>query len=560
MSEQPFETEPIEHIWRIADAWWNLKLSIEPMLATELGIKGHDHELPDISTESLDQQRSAARSLLEKAALLETADLQHDAALTLAVLKHDIEDFVARSVCRQECWLIDHLRGPQRWFLTLGQLVTIRNGADRQAYHDRLRGFDTYINSHIENLRTGLVGGLVAPQRQVQIVIGQLGSIASTPLDRDPLLIPAADSETQRLIAEVVRPAYRRYEIFLQDSVLPQAREEVGLWSLPIDANCYPELIRLETTLPLSPEEVFRIGEEETEAIHHEMKRLASHAFPGQDVSTVLKNLREDPMYMFASRDEVIALARATVSRARAALPRAFSFELEEPSHIEAIPPHAEAASPPGYFRPAAVDGSRPATYYVNAWEPRSRARYTSEALAFHECLPGHHLQTYFAQSQVDMPTFRRHLLLNVYVEGWAVYAERLADELGLYSDNVTRMGMLAYQAWRSARLVAETGIHAFGWSRTQAVDYMVFKTALTSREAENEVDRYVVWPGQGLAYSIGRTWIIRLRERAHGLGSCFSLPAFHEIILKNGALPLPLLEQEVDAWISRRRDRSPSI
>jgi uncharacterized protein (DUF885 family) len=551
MSGPPLEIIAAHQVQRLAGAWWNLKLSIEPTLATELGIAGHDHELPDISGEGLARHRSAARSLLDEAAALSAADLQCDASLTLEVLKHDIEDFVARSICRHECWLIDHLRGPQRSLLSLGQIVSIRSEEDRKAYHERLRRFDEYMSHHMENLRVGLADGLVAPRRHVEIVIGQLDAIAALPLDQDPLLIPAADAETRRLVERVVRPAYRRYRAFLQDEVLPHAREEVGLWSLPIDAGCYAELIRLETTLPLSPDEVFRLGQDETQAIRHEMEELASHAFPGQDLPAVVKRLRADPAYTFLNREEIIRSARAAIKRANAALSNAFSFRPEVPIHVEAIPSHAEAASPPGYFRPAADDASRPATYYVNTSHPTSRSRYTSEALAFHECLPGHHLQTSFAQRQARIPPFQRHLLLNAYVEGWAVYAERLADELGLYSDDAYRMGMLAYQAWRSARLAAETGMHAFGWSRARTVDYMVSHTALTPTEAENEVDRYIVWPGQGLAYSIGRTWIMRLRERAHVLGPKFSLRTFHETILKNGAIPLPLLEREVDVWIA---------
>jgi uncharacterized protein (DUF885 family) len=543
---------PPDQLQMLADAWWNLKLGIDPTLATELGVAGHDHELPDISGDGLAQHRSKASSLLEEAAALSRADLDANASLALAVLMHDIEDFVARSNCRQEYWLIDHLRGPQRWFLGLGQIVNLRTADDRKAYHERLRRFDKYITDHTQNLRAGLADGLTAPRRHVEIVIAQLDSIDGSPVDEDPLLIPSADPETRSLVERVVRPAYRRYRAFLQDQVLPHAREEVGIWSLPINEGCYAELIHRETTLPLSPAEVSRIGQDETEGIRQEMEALASSAFPGQDLRSVIRRLRSDSGYAFLNREEVIASARTAIERASAALPNAFPLLPEAPIRVEAVPSHEEFRSPPGYFRTAAVDGSRPATYYVNTRDPRSRPRYTSEALAFHECLPGHHLQTSFAQSREGMPAFQRHLLLNAYVEGWAVYAERLADELGLYSDGAARMGMLAYQAWRSARLVAETGIHAFGWGITRAVDYMVSNTALTRVEAENEVDRYIVWPGQGLAYGIGRTWIMRLRERAYKVfGRNLSLRAFHETVLKNGAIPLELLEREVNTWIT---------
>ena len=558
MNRQLSQISPVQELQRLADAWWNLKLSIEPTLATELGIAGHDHELPDISGDCLARHRSKAGSLLEEAAALSGADLHGNASLTLAVLMHDIEDFVARSICRHECWLIDHLRGPQRWFLSLAQIVNIRTEDDLKAYQERLRRFEKYIADHLENLQTGLADGLAAPRRQVEIVIDQLDAIADLPVEQDPLLTPAADPETRRLVERVVRPAYLRYRTFLQDKVWPHAREDVGLWSLPIDAGCYAELIRLETTLPLSPEEICRLGEDETEAIRQEMEALVQHAFPGQDLRSVLARLRADPAYTFLDRQDVVATARAAIERAAMVVASAFSFRPEAPIRVEVIPSHQEAWSPPGYFRPAAEDGSRPATYYVNTWDPTSRPRYTSEALAFHECLPGHHLQTSFAQSCAGILPFQRHLLLNAYVEGWAVYAERLADELGLYSDDACRMGMLAYQAWRSARLVAETGMHAFGWSRTRAVDYMASHSALTRTEAENEVDRYVVWPGQGLAYSVGRTAIMRLRKRAHDkLGENLPLGAFHETILKNGAIPLQLLEREVDAWIATSIDQS---
>jgi uncharacterized protein (DUF885 family) len=277
------------------------------------------------------------------------------------------------------------------------------------------------------------------------------------------------------------------------------------------------------------------------------------------DLPALRARLEQDPARHFASAEAILEKARATLARADAAVPRLFGKLPQTPCEVVPIPEHEAPFSTLAYYRPAAQDGSRPGRYYVNTFEPATRLSFEAEALCFHESVPGHHLQIALAQENGSLPLVRRHFAQNAFVEGWALYCERLCDERGLYSGDSDRLGMLSYDAWRASRLVVDTGLHAFGWSREQALRYLMQNTLLSPGNVENEVDRYIAWPGQALGYKLGEREILHLREEARAkLGPGFRLSQFHDRLLENGGVSLAVAAERIRAWIAAARPEPP--
>jgi len=312
-------------------------------------------------------------------------------------------------------------------------------------------------------------------------------------------------------------------------------------------------MIHAYTALDLSPNDVHATGTREVARIHRELEGLGERALGTRDRAEILKKLRTDPDLYFRTRDEVEEKARQALARAKAAIPRFFGRLPDADCEVVRMEAHEENHSTIAYYRPPAADGSRPGRYYINTSAPETRPRYEAEVLAYHESVPGHHLQIAIAQELDDLPAFRKHLGVTAYTEGWGLYTERLSDEMGLYSDDLDRIGVLSYDAWRACRLVVDTGMHAMGWTRKQAIDFMLANTALAENNIVNEVDRYIAWPGQALAYKIGQLEIRQLRAEAERrLGSRFDLRGFHDAVLENGAVSLETLRTAIDGYIAR--------
>jgi uncharacterized protein (DUF885 family) len=319
------------------------------------------------------------------------------------------------------------------------------------------------------------------------------------------------------------------------------------VWSVTDGAEIYATLARQHTTTELTPDELHALGREDLAAIHAEMRSIMAHH--GEVATTIrafTEQLTHDPANQHTSADDLLQHAERLLERATAALPRAFQRLPKTGCIVKPVETYRERDMPAAYYFQPSADGSRPGTFYVNTFEPSSRPRHTLPALVFHESVPGHHLQIGLAQEAHDLPAFRRFSagwLANAFVEGWALYAERLADELNLYPDDLARFGMLGYQAWRACRLVVDTGLHHQRWSRQQAIDFFYDNVGLTERETVNEVDRYIVWPAQALSYKVGQREIERLRRaQEHALGGAFDLRAFHEALLEHAAVPLSTL------------------
>ncbi|HXU80031.1 MAG TPA: DUF885 domain-containing protein, partial [Polyangia bacterium] len=424
------------------------------------------------------------------------------------------------------------------------------------------------LDGRIANLRRGLAAGKVATRGSVERVLRQLDDLLAAPTAEWVLMAPAraahpdwSDADRGALyngvaqaIDQGIRPAFQRYRDVVRAEILPRARPDdaVGLAHVPDGAACYDSLIKVHTSLSLPAEEIHRIGLEEVASVRAEMTALGQKLFGTGDLKAVQQKLRSDPALYFRTREEVEAKAEQALRRAEAVMPKWFGHLPRTPCVVKRVEGYEEKDTTIAYYRQPTVDGSRPGTYYINTYAPTTRPRYEAEVLAFHESVPGHHTQIALAMEMTGLPEFRKHLGPTSFVEGWALYTERLTDEMGLYSADLDRMGKLSFDAWRATRLVVDTGLHVKGWSRQQAIAYMLDNTALAQNNIENEVDRYIGWPGQALAYKIGQREIQKLRREAEAaLGPRFDIRGFHDRVLANGAISLPVLRDQVEEWVA---------
>ncbi len=553
---------------RLIDDYWEHSLAAHPRAATSIGVRTYDAKLEDNSPAGRRRDEARLRSVLDRARGIEADALGPGDRLNLTVLVETVQSEVLELQCDIDEWVVDPLDGPQIWLFNLPDITRIDTPAAAADYVARCSAFDRWMDRHIANLERGLAAGRVAGVNAVMKTIGTLDQELARPPSEWPAMSPAKAphpewSEHDRLtfthdlaaaMEKHVRPAFEKYRKFLDQRIRPAARPEdkAGLAALPGGAECYRKMIRAETSLDLSPEELHRIGLEQVAAFRKALSELGARVLGTRDVAEIQRRLREDPAMHFATSAEVEARAREALARARAAIPDWFGTLPAAPCEVKVMSEYEAPNSTIAYYRQPSIDGSRPGYYMINTWMPETRPRYEAEALAFHESIPGHHLQIAIAQELQGIPAFRKADGVTAFIEGWGLYAERLADDMGLYSSDLDRIGMLSYDAWRACRLVVDTGMHAMGWSRQRAIDYMFDNSVLARNNIENEVDRYLVWPGQALAYKVGQIEILKLREEARRrLGDRFDIRAFHDAVLRNGAVPLPVLHEQVEAWIA---------
>ena len=551
---------------RVCEDAWTLFLDASPVQASWLGDERYLGELADVSPEG--QQRIAARQreLLDRLDAVDAARLAAEEAVTLRLLREQLGDALAEHDLAIDvlAWNLDPRSGPQSDFPTLAADQPVATAGQRAKLVERWGRMPAYVDQCAANLRRGLAAGKVAPRRAVENVLAQVDLILATPPEESPLVAPALASpedgarlraELEDLVARRLRPAFARYRAVLADEVLPRARgeDESGVSHVPGGDAWYLLCVRRETGLALSPAEIHEIGLAEVARVRAEIAGLGERVFGTRDVAEVQRRLRADPALHFETSAEVEAKAREALARAQAAVPRAFGrVRPQAPCEVVPIPAHEAPYTTVAYYREPAVDGSRPGRYYVNTYAPTTRTRYEAEVLAFHESVPGHHLQIAIAQELAGLPLVRRHQGSTAFVEGWALYTERLSGELGLYSSDVDRLGVLSFDAWRACRLVVDTGLHALGWTRERAIRYMLENTLLAENNVANEVDRYIATPGQALAYKLGQREILALRELARErLGARFSLAEFHDRVLENGAVTLGVLRDHVERWLA---------
>jgi uncharacterized protein (DUF885 family) len=532
----------------VADRLLDLIAAEDPLEASLVGLPGHDHELRDLSEEA---DAGFRRRALEIAAVAEL----RDPGVTRSVVLQQTAAMVDKIDSRQvEHMMADFLSAPAIRLATYIPRVVPTSDESERAYLERLSAIPAYLSTVAGRNQAGLAAGRLPVARMVHNAVAHIDRY----LDEDSDAFAQApmssgrSAERDRLLAEVVRPAFARYRDMLTTQVAPRGRpdERPGLCWLPDGDAAYAALVRVHTTTSRTPEQLHSIGLELIEALAEEYAEIGSRVFGPSTAEEVQERLRTDPALKWGSGEEIITQARATIERAEAVAPQWFS-RLPGKRCVVMPVPDAEAPGAAGaYYTAPALDGSREGTYWANTYKATERDRYGSESITFHEAIPGHHFQIALALELTDLHLLRRVASVTAYAEGWGLYAERLADEMGLFSSDLTRLGMLAEDSIRAARLVVDTGLHAMGWTRQQTVEYLRAKTVMSEVEIQSETDRYIEDPGQALAYMVGRLEIQRLRRRSeHDMGAAFDLKAFHDVVLGNGPLPMAVLDEVVATW-----------
>ncbi len=554
----------------LAAEYWDAYLAAHPLFATAIGDHRFDDRLPDPTPDGIAADRAVLAGLARRAAAIDPAPLRGERAITLSALRETLESDLADLDTGLHAWNVDPLDGVPVELLNAPAFQRLESPDDARAMVARWRAMAQYVDAHVTNLRRSLSEGRVccrAPgDRTAEILEGLLGADSGT----WPLLAPLATlggldgwttKDRERFAADLraavegeVRPALARLHEALATEILPAARpsDRPGMCHVEGGVDGYRRLVRVHTSLDVEPEALHRVGLAEIERIDHELADLAGRALGTGSLPEALAALRSDAALHFGTRDEVHATAAASLARATEAIPGWFGRLPQARCEVVRMEAHEEAHSTIAYYRQPAADGSRPGQYYVNTSSPETRPRYEAQVLAYHEAIPGHHLQIAIGQELPHLPAFRRHLGPTAFFEGWGLYTERLSDEMGLYSGDLDRIGVLSFDAWRAARLVVDTGMHALGWSRDRAIAFMIEHTALAPNNIQNEIDRYIALPGQALAYKTGQLEILRLRAEARErLGSAFDIRGFHDAVLGSGALALPTLGSIVERWIA---------
>lgn len=551
--------------YQILDEEWEYAMRENPVWAAMLGDRRYNDQWGDRSLAATARQHEHDRELvsrlkhLDRSALPEKDRLNYD--LFLKDKEEDVEGYSYRGFLRP----VDQLGGIQ----TLNEVADSLRFETLKDYEDwltRLRKLPEQIDQDIAVMREGIAAGIMFPKIVMSRVPAQIARQTIerpedspffqkfkefhreiTQQDRVRLAGMARDIITNSII-----PGYRKLAVFFEKEYLPACPEGVGLCHLPRGKEWYAFSARRSTTTRLTPEEIHAIGLREIERIRGEMEKIRGETGFAGPLSKFFEYLRTDPKFLPKSRDDILSAYRALSREIDPRLVRLFRTLPRMPYGIEPIPDTSAAEAPTAYYRGPAADGSRAGTFFVNTLMPETRPKWEMVALTLHEAVPGHHLQIALAQELGDLPKFRRHGGFTAYSEGWGLYAESLGEELDLYKDPYARMGRLAYDMWRSIRLVVDTGMHHMGWPRQQAIGFFKANAPKNESEIINEIDRYIVWPGQALAYKIGELKIRELRDRARQrLGDRFDIKAFHDRVLMAGSIPLEILESRVNDWIA---------
>jgi uncharacterized protein (DUF885 family) len=560
-------TDPSRALAELATEAWDGSMAAFPLYATSLGDRRHLSDLSPNDAEAEQREVSRLRDLLTRAAALPQDGLRSGDRVTRLALIDALEYQLGLVKSHTTTWTVDPLDGPQVQLINVESYQPFETPADGRAAIDRWRAMGPWIDRHVDGIRAGLAEGRVSPLGLVDKVIEELNDLLALPVESWPLTAPAtierpdwpaSESEAfaRDLLAAVrdsIRPAFAREREFLVNQLRGRARsnDQPGLSHVPGGEEAYARLVRAHTSLDLGPDEIHAIGLAEVARIDAEFEELGAAVLGAHGRAATLARLRSDPELYFRTPDEVREAAEASLARANAAIAGWFGRLPVAACQVVVMGDHESKHSTIAYYRQPAADGSRPGSYYINTSLPGTRPRYEAETLAFHESVPGHHLQIAIAQELDGLPDFRRFDGPTAFIEGWALYIERLADEMGLYSGDLDRFGILSFDAWRACRLVVDTGLHAFGWSRDRAIAYMVEHTALAENNIVNEVDRYIAIPGQALAYKLGQVEILRLRAMAEeSLGDRFDIRAFHDAVLREGAVGLRTLRGTIATWL----------
>jgi len=552
---------------------WEYKLRTSPIFASFLGDKRWNDKLDDLSQEAVDQDLQETQKFLARFEAINTTGFPEQEALNKTLMVRDLK--LQLEGARFKPWEmpVSQQNGIQIGLPDLITVLSFQSVKDYEDYISRLRQIPRALDQTTLQMRKGMADKLMPPRFLLEKVVDQCRSIASQEAEKSPFAQPffnfpkdkdIAASDQQRLreaglaaVRESVLPAYQRFTVFVRDEYVPRGRVEPGLWSLPDGSDRYRLEIRRMTTTDMTPDEIHALGLKQVDEIEAEMLALA-HKLGFKDLASLNDSIKHDRRFYGTSGQQVLDLYSKYVHEMEPELPKLFG-RLPK-SKLAVIPMEASRSKEavPADYTDGTADGSRPGHINVNEWDPEHRLLLNVEAIAYHEGIPGHHLQLSLAQEFSALPQFRRYEDYTAFVEGWALYSERLGKEVGRYQDPYSDYGRLENEMWRAIRLVVDTGVHDKHWSRDQMVAYFHRYTAMDEPNIQTEVDRYIAWPGQALAYKLGQLEILKLRQYAKDqLGAKFDIRAFHDEVLSGGTLPLDVLDQRTREWVDKQKSTS---
>ena len=550
----------------IASDYWDFTLRTSPTFATLIGDHRFDDQIEDYSVDAEILQRQNLERFTERLAGIEPDDLDPTDRVTHQLLGVDIDNSIRLIDLGVIELQSDQMNGPHIGALMAAPQLAAETPEHAHALLERFSKLAGALDQAADRFRAAVARDRPPAALCIDRAIHSIDGYLASPLDDDLFVNLTGphdwDGETlwrerlREVVTTSIRPGYQRMRDMLAQELGPVARpdDRAGLCWIDGGEEIYAALLETYTSLPVTPDELHAFGIEEAEQrLPAAYREIGGRVFDTDDLATIFERLRTDPELRYRSEDEIMELARSSLDRAHAAMGDWFGRLPQAPCRIEPVPSVLADDAPAAYYFPPTADGSRPGTYFVNLRTPTDQSRFEAEAIAYHEAIPGHHLQLAIASELTHLPAFRRLGFGNTaYIEGWGLYAERLAEEMGLYSDDTARLGMLAADSWRSGRLVVDTGLHAKGWSRQQAIDYFVANTPVAKGEIEVEIDRYVAIPGQAVAYKVGQREILRLREQARqALGDRFDIAGFHDVVLGSGGVVLPVLADLVERWVA---------
>jgi len=548
--------------------YWEDRLKHEPEFASVLGDKRYNDQTSDYSVAAVNDQLAREQNFLLRLAAIDPAGFTDQEKTSQDLLIREFEMDQGAAEFKEWEMPIDQMGGIYRDYPDLAAELSFTTVKDYDDWIARLHALPTAFRQVTENMSIGMEDGRVPPKYLLQKALEQVSELANQkpedsplalPLKNFPASIPAAEQERIRTemlgaIAKEDLPAYLRLARFLAVSYVPAGRAKPGIDSLPDGKKYYQFLIKRTTTTGLTADQIHQIGLDEVKKDEAAMLAIAQKlGFP--DLKSFRESLKTNPKLHPASAEALLDTYRGYLKPMQAKLPELFSTLPKAPFEVVPVPDYLAKNSPPAYYQPGTPDGSRPGRLFIDTYNAAERNLYGVEAVAYHEGIPGHHLQISIAQELTGVPEFRKFTRYTAYAEGWGLYAERLGKDAGFYQDPYSDYGRLEADIWRAIRLVVDTGVHSEGWTREQMVQYFHDHSNVDETSVQAEVDRYIAWPSQALAYKVGQLKILELRDRAQkALGPKFDIRAFHDEVLDAGALPLDMLEQRIDAWMAARR------
>ncbi len=563
---------PHDNLADLAERYWQSRLAASPLMASTVGDHRFDDRADDLSEAAAQAHRDAWAALRAEADALDPGALEQADVDTRALLIGELDDATAAVDHRLVELGANQMTGAHADLLILASMLNAPEPEHAEAAVTRVAALGRMLDQAADRYRAGLAAGrspaAICVDRSLHQIDGYLGSdLADDPfagMAGPPVWDgePAWRERMRDAVRAELRPAFARYRAVLAEQLSPAARpdERPGLCHLPDGEELYAVLIRQETGLDLSADELHEFGlSEVTDVLPDEYRTIGQRLWDSTDLGTILDRLVNDPQIRYGSAEELLEHASGCLAAANAAVADWFGIRPQAPCVLTPVPDYLAADAPPAYYTHPSPDGSRPGEYHVNLHGATARSRSETASIAFHEAVPGHHLQLAIATERTELPMFRRlSMAHNSFVEGWALYSERLADEMGLYATELDRIGMLAADSWRSARLVVDTGLHARGWTRQQAIDFMTAHVPVDRDVIVTEVDRYIAMPAQALGYKVGQREILRLRADAQArLGAAFSPADFHDAVLGGATVSLPVLAARVGTWLAAAAPRA---